>query len=332
MKTTMLWLAMAGAALAQDRGTERQLNFLKERLSLSEEQSGKIREVYVKDQADREKLEEDRAAKVRELLTEEQRPKYDELRQQFRAGGQGQGRGQGGFGGPGGFGAPRGGPPGGAAAANQFSIESLKLELKLTDEQAEKIKPILDETQAIHTKRIEDLQKQGFQGVDWQAEMAKFNETVKTSSDQVKVHLNEEQKTKFDGMVERATAMFRMIPGFGPPRAAVAARPSAEDRIRRAVDALKIEKEDERSAVRDLIEKVVKAQDALEEQAKSSRELAGQSARNSELSEQALEDRLGEGRTERRRLEKILSDLQAALADVLSVRQETELVQQGILR
>lgn len=322
MKTTMLWLAMAGAALAQDRGTERQVTTLKERLGLSEEQATKVREIFAKDQADRDKLEEDRVAKIKEVLTDEQKPKYDELRQQ---GGRGF-RGQGNPGGFGNFGAFRGG--------NQFQLENLKTELGLTDEQMEKIKPILDEQTAAMTKRMEELRQQGFQGLDWQAELAKMQDAIKSTSEKLKVHLNDEQKGKLDGMIERATAMFRMIPGLAQNRgaAAVATRPSAEERVRRAVDALKIEKEDERAALRSLIEKVVRAQDALEDQGKSSRDRAGESARNPELSQQALEDRLEEGRKERRRLEKELSDLQGQLADVVSVRQEAELVQQGILR
>jgi hypothetical protein len=323
MKTTMLWLAMAGAALAQDRGTERQVTTLKERLGLSEEQTTKVREIFAKEQADRDKLDEERVAKIKELLTDEQKPKYDELRAQGGRGGRG-GAAPGGFGGFGNFG-----------RGNQFQLENLKTELGLTDEQVEKIKPIIDEQTAAMTKRMEELRAQGFQGLDWQAELGKMQEAIKSSSDRIKVHLNDEQKTKLDAQIERATAMFRMIPGLAQNRGgapAVASRPSAEERVRRAVDALKIEKEDERAAVRSLIEKVVKAQDALEDQGKSSRDRAGESARNAELSEQALEDRLGEGRKERRRLEKELSDLQGQLADVVSVRQEAELVQQGILR
>jgi hypothetical protein len=328
MKTLGLWLIMAGAALAQDRGTERQVTLLKERLGLNDEQTAKVREIFAKEQADREKLDEDRVAKIKDLLTDEQKPKYEELRQQggraFR--GAGQPGAPGGFGGFGNFG-----------RGNQFQLENLKAELGLTDEQVEKIKPIIDEQTAAMTKRMEELRQQGFQGLDWQAELGKMQEAIKSTSDKVKVHLNDEQKTKLDAQIERATAMFRMIPGLAQGRGGFGApptptRPSAEERVRRAVEALKIEKEDERAAIRSLIEKVVKAQDALEDYLKSSRDRAGEAARNSELSEQALEDRLGEVRKERRRLEKELSDLQGQLADVVSVRQEAELVQQSILK
>jgi chromosome segregation ATPase len=126
-----------------------------------------------------------------------------------------------------------------------------------------------------------------------------------------------------------------MIPGLGGGRgfgaAATPTRPSVNERVSRAIEALKVEKDDERAALRELIEKIVKAQDAVEDYQKSSRDRAGEAARNAELSEQALEDRLGEVRKERRRLEKAVADLQAQLADVVSARQEAVLVQQGIL-
>jgi hypothetical protein len=98
------------------------------------------------------------------------------------------------------------------------------------------------------------------------------------------------------------------------------------------MDALKIEKEVEKQAVADLVTKVIKAQDAVEDYQKSSKEPLQLAGRNAELSDQALEDKLTEQRTERRRLEKSLAELQAQLADVVTHRQEIELILQGILK
>ena len=305
MKTWALWMSMAAAALAQDRGTEFRVSQLKERLGLSEEQAAKVREILEKDQE-----------KIRELLTDEQKAKYDELRRNPQAGGGGRQNFQFGRG---------------------MQLDNLKQELNLTDEQLEKIKPIVEEFQAQTQKRMEELRRGGFQGLDWQAELQKVQENLKAFSEKVKAHLTEEQKTKADALLERATGMFRMVPGMlqrfrAGGNAPAPSRAPVEERVKKAVDALQIEKEDERAAVKGLVEKALKAQDALEDYLKSSRDGLGAAAANKELSNEALEDKLSEQRKERRRLEKELKDAQDALADVVNARQELELVRQGVLR
>jgi len=312
MKTWVLWVSMAAVAAAQDRGTEFRVNQLKSQLGLSDEQAGKVKEILEKD-----------TEKIRDLLTDEQKTKFDELR---RAQGGGGGR-QGGFQG---FG-------GGRAFGGGIQLDNLKQELQLTDEQAEKIKPIVEEFGAQTQKRMEELRANGLQGLDWQGELAKVQENMKAFADKVKAHLTDEQKTKADALMERSSGWMRAIPGlvqrFQPGGGAAApTRASAEDRVKRALDALKIEKDDERAAVKELLEKAVKAQDALDDYIKSSRDTLGAAAGNKELSNEALEDKLAEQRKERRRLEKDLKDAQDALADVVSARQELELVRQGVLR
>lgn len=325
---------VAAALLAQgqpqDRGQERRVNLLKQRLSLTDEQTEKVKEIYAKDAEETQKLEEARVAKVKEVLTDEQKTQYDELLRNFRGGGQGRGAFQfGGQGGPGGgFGNFRG--------MGQFRIEDLKRELTLTDEQVGKIQPIVEEFTANAQKRMEELRQGGFQGLNLQEELGKFQESIKGLSDKIKAHLNDDQKGKLDALVERSTGFMRMIPNLlggrlgGTPTQG--SRLSVDERVRRAMEALKIEKEVERQAVAELVTKVVKAQDALEDYQKSSREPLQSAGRNTELSDQALEDKLSEQRTERRRLEKSLAELQGQLADVVTHRQEIELILLGILK
>ncbi|HEX7897009.1 MAG TPA: Spy/CpxP family protein refolding chaperone [Planctomycetota bacterium] len=315
MKTWALWVSMAAVAAAQDRGTEFRVNQLKSQLGLSDEQTSKVKEILDKD-----------TEQIRALLTDEQKTKFDELRQRGGAGGGAGGNRQGNFQ----FG-------GGRGLGGGMQLDNLKQELQLTDEQAEKIKPIVDEFQAQTQKRMEELRANGFQGLDWQAELAKGQESMKAFSEKVKAHLTDEQKTKADALMERATGWMRMIPGVvqrfqGGGAAATPTRASAEERVKKALDALKIEKDDERAAVKDLLEKAIKAQDALDDFLKSSRDSLGAAAGNKDLSNEALEDKLTEQRKERRRLEKDLKDAQDALADVVSSRQELELVRQGVLR
>jgi hypothetical protein len=317
----------------QDRGQEWRVTMLKQRLNLTDEQTTKVKEIYAKDAEETQKLEDARVAKIKEVLTDEQKTQYDEVLRSFRGGGRGAQGGQGGqggfrFGGGGGFG---GGGLGG------FRMEDLKRELTLTDEQVGKIQPIIDEFTANATKRMEELRQNGFQGLNWQEEMTKFQDQMKGLGDKIKAHLNDDQKTKLDQRMEQATGWMRAIPNLGALQGLQGGRGgnqrlSVDERVRRAMDALKIEKEVEKQAVADLVTKVIKAQDAVEDYQKSSKEPLQLAGRNAELSDQALEDKLTEQRTERRRLEKSLAELQAQLADVVTHRQEIELILQGILK
>lgn len=326
--------SLLAQAQPQDRGLEMRVNLLKQRLNLTDEQTAKVREIYQKDAEDQTKLEEARAAKVKEVLTDEQKTQYDEVLKNFRGGGQGGQRFQ--FGGQGGQGFQFG--RGGGGLGGQFRIEDLKRELSLTDEQVTQIQPILEEFTANATKRMEELRQGGLQGLDWVGELTKFQDQIKGLGEKIKTHLNDDQKTKLDGLMDRTTGWMRQIPNLGAlanlrgGTATAGSRLSVDERVRRAMEALKIEKEAERQAVQDLVTKVVKAQDALEDYVKSSREPLQQAGRNGELSDQALEDKLSEQRNERRRLEKSLAELQGQLADVVTHRQEIELILLGILK
>jgi hypothetical protein len=161
--------------------------------------------------------------------------------------------------------------------------------------------------------------------------MQKYQDSLKALADKVKVHLTDEQKTKLDALVERATGMMRMIPNLmnrgGPPP-----RPSAEDKAARAVAALKIEKDDEKTAITDLVTKIVKAQYDLEDFTKTSRDRMSEAAKNHDLSDAAVEDRIKESQEDRRKREKDIAALQKQLAEVVTNRQELELMAQGILK
>ncbi len=332
---------VAAAALAQnpptrqDRGQEWRVTMLKQRLNLTDEQTAKVREIYSKDAEEQQKLEDARVVKVKEVLTDEQKTQYDEVLRSFRGGG---GPGGGGFqfGGRGGGGGFQFGGRGGGLGG--FRIEDLQRELSLSDEQVEKVRPIVEEFGANAQKRFEELRQGGLQGLDWVGELGKFQEQIKGLGDKIKAHLNDEQKTKLDGLMDRATGWMRALPNLGAlanlrgGTATPGARLSVDERVRRAMDALKIEKDVERQAVAELVEKVIRAQDAVEDYVRTSRDPLRDAGRNAELSDQALEDKLTEQRNERRRLEKALAELQAQLADVVTHRQEIELVLQGILK
>jgi hypothetical protein len=157
---------------------------------------------------------------------------------------------------------------------------------------------------------------------------------MKGLAEKVKAHLTDEQKTKLDGIMEQMTGWMRMVPNMlNQNRTASApARPSVDDRVKSVISALKIEKEDERSAIADLVTKIVKAQYDLEDFNKSSREKLSEAAKNKELSDAAVEDRIKEAQQERLKKEKELLGLQKQLSEVVTNRQELELMAQGILK
>jgi hypothetical protein len=326
MRVLMALALMASPVLAQqDRATDFMVQRLKDRLKLTDEQTAKVKEIFTKDAEDRTKMDDARSEKITGLLDADQKKLYEEYRANQRGGRAGGNQFQ--------FGGNRGGGGGPMGAVN---VEDLKRELTLTDEQVEKIKPIYDEFNATLAKRAEDLRTQGLQGLNFADEMTKYQDNLKGLGEKVKVHLTDEQKTKFDGLMDRATGWMRMLPNIQRAMGGVAttapARPSVEDRVKSVVAALKIEKDDERSAIADLVAKIVKAQYELEDFVKSSRDKLAEAAKNRELSDAAIEDRIKEAQDDRRKREKDLAALQKALSEVVTNRQELELMAQGILR
>jgi hypothetical protein len=319
MRSLMILALMAAPAMAQQdpRGQDFILQRMKDRLKLTDEQAAKVKEIFAKDGEERTKLDDARTEKVNALLNDEQKKQYEEMRTQFQ-------RGRGGAG------------AGGGRTMGSVNIEDVKRELNLTDEQVEKIKPLYDEFNADLQKRMAAQAEKGFQGLNIAQEMQKYQALIKELSDKVKVHLTDEQKTKLDALVERSTAFMRMIPNFlgnnNRGGGAPAPRPSVEDRVRSALAALKIEKEDEKAVVADLVAKIVKAQYALEDLLKASHDRLSEAAKNADLSDAAIEDRIKEAQEDRRKREKEIAALQKQLGEVVTNRQELELMAQGILK
>jgi len=322
MRALMVVALLASPVLAQqqqDRATEFMVQRLKDRLKLSDDQATKVKEILVKDGEDRAKMDDARTEKISALLDADQKKLYEEYRANQRAG-----RGNFQFGGGGGqFGGGRMG---------QLNVEDLKRQLSLTDEQTEKIKPLYDEFNANAQKRMEELREKGFQGLNWQDEMQKGQENMKALAEKVKTHLTDEQKTKMDGIMEQMTGWMRMVPNLLNRTASAPPRPSVEDRVKSAIAALRIEKDDERSAIADLLSKLVKAQYELEDFVKASREKLAEASKNRDLSDAAVEDRIREAQDDRLKRERSIAGLQKQLSEVLTNRQELELMAQGILK
>jgi len=326
MRALMVVALLASPVLAQqqqqDRATEFMVQRLKDRLKLNDEQAAKVKEIFTKDGEERAKMDDARNEKIAALLDADQKKLYEEYRASQRGG---RGNFQFGGGGGGQFGGGRMG---------QLNVEDAKRQLNLTDEQVEKVKPLYDEFNANAQKRMEELREKGFQGLNWQEELQKGQDNMKALAEKVKAHLNDEQKTKLDGIMEQMTGWMRMVPNLMNQNrtASAPARPSVEDKVKSAIAALKIEKDDERSAIADLLTKVVKAQYELEDFIKSSREKLAEASKNRDLSDAAVEDRIREAQDDRLKRERSIAGLQKQLSEVLTNRQELELMAQGILK
>ena len=196
MRTLVVVLMMAGAAWAQsdaDERAQRRADYLKNRLELTDEQTDAAKKAYAKEEEGRKKLEDERSAAIKEALNDDQKTQYDELRNRSNRGGRrGGAQAQGG----------RGGFGGGFGQFNAGAMaDRLKEQLSLSDDQLAKIKPILEESGAKVRKRFEDMRANGFQGVDWRAIMGEVRADMEKASEQVKAHLNEEQKSQYDEIV-----------------------------------------------------------------------------------------------------------------------------------
>lgn len=328
MWTNVVTLAVvalaANAAWAQeeDRRTERMLERLKERLSLSEEQYGKVQEIVRATREAEDKAQKERDEKIRELLTDDQRRQYDELRRNPFGGER----------------VERGGPGGGGRGPMAWmermlapNIDQIKKELELDDDQTAKVKEVLDAFTEEMRERFNEMRQQGFQGFNWQEEGQKFQERIGQLVDKVKTWLNDDQKTKLDKLVQERFGRFG---GFGRPNRTESprARPSVDERVKRAMEALHVESSDEATVIQAEVKKAVEAAYALEDYERDLRSKIEEAAQRSDLTDDEAKAKIEELRAGRRERERALRDAQRALSEIVSYRQELELIRTGILR
>jgi len=220
---------------------------------------------------------------------------------------------------------PGGGLLGGFDRMMDGWADTLKKELGLSDEAFEKVKTIVEDFRKKTQERIEKLRQDGFQGMNWQEEMQKFQDGLKEIGEKIKEHLTPEQKEKFDKLVER------LQPGrFGPQGGPQ--RQSPEERAGRVVDALKIEDSKDQAAVKAAVVKVFEAEQALREADRESRGKIEELNKDSSLTDEQVTAKLNEIRSARLEKDKAHKAAQKDLRDVVSARQELELIRQGVLR
>jgi Spy/CpxP family protein refolding chaperone len=281
--------------------------WLKTQLGLTDEQIQKVTQIYKESSEAEKKVETDRQAKIRETLTDDQKKKYDEMLAAMNR--------------------PRT-PMSGLESMMDGWADTLKKELSLDDATAAKIKPIIDDFRKKIQERGEKFRAEGMQGVNWGEEMQKFRDGMKEAGEKVKEHLTPEQKDKFDKLVERYQGG-RGGFGMGGERRGP---PTPEERATRVMDQLKIADAAEATAVKTALLKVLESENALRDFERDTRGKIEELSKDNALTEDQVNTRLNDlkkGRQERDRAHK---DAQTALRDIITARQEVELIRQGVFR
>jgi hypothetical protein len=312
MKTAVvvgLIAAMAAPAFAQNQQDPSgfMVEMLRRVLNLDESQTTKAREIFKKQSDD-----------LRGILTDEQKQRYDQMSQGF-------GGGRGGFGGGAFGGGGRGGPGGGFFPGT----DELKTQLSLTDDQATKINEIRDGTRQQMRDFWQNRQGGGNPGEEFQAFMTKIREE---STKKVRDVLTDEQKPKFDEIVKTYTANQPQVQFGGPGGGRGGRGGTVEERVARAMEALKVANPAEAEAIRGLVKKVVELMEKSDTQEREARGKIDETRRNADLSDEAVGDRLTEIRKGGAEIDKELASARKELSEVVTNRQELELLRLGILR
>jgi hypothetical protein len=302
----MTWVAFGALLLAQQQEdpVESRVQRYKEQLNLTDEQVPKIREIVKKQIED-----------MRSVLTDEQKQRLD-------SGGRGGNRGPGGNNNNqgGGFNFRGGWLP---------STDELKTKVGLNDEQVAKINEIRDGVRQEMRTFFQNRGRGGGQDLaqQWNAFQEKSR---KETTDKITALLTDEQKPKF----EEALKVFAATqPAPGTPGQDGGRRGSSiDERVGRVMENLKISDAKEADAVKGLVKKVMEIMDRLEAAQRESRSKIDDALRNQELSDEAVGDRITEMLKIHRDLEKELSGARKELTEVVTNRQELELLRRGVLR
>jgi hypothetical protein len=151
-----------------------------------------------------------------------------------------------------------------------------------------------------------------------------------TTAKMREVMKDDAQKAKFDEILKSYQAQ-QPTPGADSGRGGRGGG-GVEDRVNRAMEVLKIADAKEADAVRTVVKKVAEAMEKLDQAQREARTKFEEASRNTELSDEAVGDKLTEVRKGLKDLEKELAQARQELADIVTNRQELELLRRGILR
>jgi hypothetical protein len=299
MTLTALGTLILGLARlqAQDPAdpVEQRVQRLKQQLQLTDDQVSKARDIYKKQNDD-----------LHALLTDDQKRQYDQTNR--------------GFGGRQGANPQGGNPPGGFGRTGGLpSTDDLKTQLSLTDDQVTKINSIRDASR----QDLRNLFRNRQRGTNPTDQLQKIRDET---NQKIREVLTDEQKPKFDELVKASEN--QPAPTFQRGNRGG----TVEERVKSAMDRLKVADAKEAEAIRSLLQKVVELMDKLDAYGRDERTKLDEASRNQDLSDQALGERVEGLLKGRRDIEKDLSGARKGLAEVVTNRQEVELMRLGLLR
>ena len=188
-----------------DRRIQWQVDRLRRSLDLSDEQVGKITDIYKESNQAREE-------EIQGVLSEEQKTQYQQERNASPSRTRSSRGGQ--------------GSRGGSMMARMGGMGNIQEQLGLSDEQMEKIQPMIDEFTQGLMERFQNRDRS--EPFDWRAEMENLREDGEALREKVKEHLTDEQKTKADELWEQGRQMMERFTGGGGRRRKRAGRRPAE--------------------------------------------------------------------------------------------------------
>ncbi len=330
----MVWSsAMVGAQEGESsedrvqRQVERRIRDLQRSLQLSEAQVEKIKPLITSFEQQQQELREKSDQQIKQILTPDQTQQMESRRS-------------------------RGGRGGSSRGGSRFGpgqiLDRLRQELDLSQDQETKMEAIFEKASQEMRTMFSKAREGGFQNMDW----SKMQESMKKYwgdlSTEVRTHLNESQLERYDEMVKEMenNPMMRGFRGRsqqggssgrqGNDRSGREGRRErdaagqAERRYARALEALNLD-EEESAIVGPMVRAIVELQAAGRESAQKARKnleslLDGKSADEAQL--QGAIDALRQVRTQN---ESKLSQAREELRSLLTLPQEGQMLEQGIL-
>jgi len=284
---------LALSAGQEDPAVDRQIERLREQLRLTDDQLPKVRELVKKQMDD-----------LKAVLTDEQKTRLESA---ARGGG---------------------GPPPWARGGRRGGLpdtDDLKTQLALTEAQVSKVNELRDQAREEMRRFFQNRSsREGGEDIGQALERMR-NETYA----KIREVLTDEQKPKYDEILKQAQAQAQATPSTEGDRGRGR---SLDDRIARVMEVLKFEKPEEAEAVKGLVRKVYEAMEKMESAQRDSRSKIEELTRATDLSDEAIGDKLAEIRKTLKEPEKDLAAARAALADVVTHKQEAELLRRGVLR
>ena len=201
------------------------------------------------------------------------------------------------------------------------STDELREQLSLSDEQAGRITEIRDSIRDRFRAFWQDRRGGDNARDEWESFQKKLREE---NTAKIRALLSDGQKAKFDKVMADFASAATVSRSRGGS--------STAERVDRIMEPLRITNADEAAAIRSLVVRVVEAMRKISDAQRDARSRFEETARNEELSDETVGGRIDEIQSALKKLLKELATARQELAEVLTNRQELELLRRGILR